>query len=332
MSTTMKAIVYHEYGSPDVLHITEMEKPTPKDNDILIKIVARSVNYGDIAARDFPNVKFNMPAILGVIARLSFGWNKPRSHVLGSEFAGIVEAVGNAVTKFKEGDHVFGYLSQNMGANAEYITIAENGMVTHKPENVSFEEAAAIPYGALTAYNLLKRVDIQAGQKVLINGASGSIGAAAVRLAKYYGAEVTGVSGARSNRYVEALGADHVIDYKKEDFTQNGEQYDVVMDILGRSSFKAVKRVLKANGRYLLASFKMKQVFQSIRTSFGSGRKVIVALSLESAEDLEFIRTLIEEGHYKAIVDRCFPFDQAAEAHRYYESGQKQGSVIIQTV
>ena len=328
----MKAIVYTQYGSPDVLQLKEVEKPTPKDHELLIRIFATQVNFGDILARKFNTTSprnFTMPALLWLPARLAFGFSKPRKTILGSEFAGEVETVGNAVTRFKPGDQVFGYRGASLGTNAEYLCMPEDGTVTALPSNMSYEEAATVPYGALTARNLLKKVTIQRGQKVLINGASGSIGSAAVQLAKHYGAEVTGVCSTPRVGFVKSLGADHVIDYTQEDFTRNGETYDLIFDILGKSSFARCKGSLTPNGRDLLASFKMKQLFQMLWTSLVSSKKVICALSFEKQEDLVHIRELVEAGAIKTVIDRRYPLDQAAEAHRYVEAGQKTGSVVI---
>jgi NADPH:quinone reductase-like Zn-dependent oxidoreductase len=328
----MKAIVYTEYGSPDVLHLAEVEKPTPKDNEVLIKIYAVSINYGDIAARNFkgtPPNKFNMTFLFWFLARISFGWNKPKNDILGSELAGVIESVGKDVKSFKAGDQVFGYRGQSQRANAEYVCMAENGMVAIKPSNMIYEEAALVPYGALTALNLLRKVNIQPGQKVLINGASGAIGSAAIQLAKYYGAEVTGVAGTPRLEFMKALGADKVIDYTKEDFTKNGETYDLIFDILGRSSFAQCKNSLNPNGCYLLASFKMKQLFQMLWTSKIGDKKVICALSGEKIADLHFIKELIEAGQIKSIIDKRYLLEHAAEAHRYMESGNKKGNVVI---
>jgi NADPH:quinone reductase-like Zn-dependent oxidoreductase len=328
----MKAIVYTEYGSPDVLRLTEVAKPAPRDNEVLIRIHATPVNFGDLFARNFKSItprKFNMPLLFWLPVRLAFGFNKPKKNILGSEFAGEVEAVGAAVTRFKQGDQVFGYRGQSMGAYAEYVCLPETGVLAIKPMNMTYEEAATVPYGALTALSLLRKVNLQRGQKVLINGASGGIGAAAVQLAKYFGAEVTGVCSTPRVGFVKALGADTVIDYTKEDFTRNGETYDLIFDILGKSSFTRGKRSLKPNGHYLFASFKMKQLAQMLWTKIAGGPKVICALSSEKAEDLTFIKELIEAGQYKAIIDKRYPLAQTAEAHRYVEAGQKQGSVVI---
>jgi len=216
-----------------------------------------------------------------------------------------------------------------MGAYAEYLCIPEDGLVALKPANMTYEKATAIPYGALTALSLLRKANIQPGQKVLINGASGSIGSAAVQLAKYFGAEVTGVCGTPRLEYVKALGADKVIDYTREDFTRNGETYDLIFDILGKSSFSSCKNSLKQNGIYLLASFKMKQLLQMLWTSIRGGKKVICALSSENPKDLIFIKDLVEGGNIKSIIDRCYPLEQTDEAHRYVETGYKTGSVVI---
>ncbi len=328
----MKAVVYTEYGPPDVLHLKEMEKPAPRDNEILIRNHATTVNIGDIWARNFKEItpsRFTMPLPLWLPSRIYFGFTKPRINILGSEFAGEVEAVGQGVTRFRKDDQVFGYRGQSMGANAEYLCVPENGLVAIKPANMTYEEAATVPYGALTALSLLRKVNIHRGQKVLINGASGGIGSAAVQLARHFGAEVTGVCGTPRLEFVKALGADKVIDYTREDFTKNGETYDLIFDILGKSSFSSCQNSLKPNGIYLLASFKMKQLFQMLWTSMRNGKKVICALSSESPEDLVLVKRLIEEGKIRSIIDRRYPLEQIAEAHRYVEKGYKTGSVII---
>lgn len=328
----MKAILHEEFGPPDVLQIKEVEKPVPGDNEILIRVCATSVNYGDVIARNFRSVtprKFNMPFLFWLIARISFGLTKPKINILGSEFAGEVEAVGKDVRRFKAGDQVFGYRGQSMGAYTEYLCMPEDGVVALKPANMTYEEAAVVPSGGMTALHILRKVNIQRGQKVLINGASGGIGSIAVQLTREAGAEVTGVCGTPRLEFVKSLGADHVIDYTQEDFTQNGETYDLIFDVLGRSSFSRCKSSLKPNGRYLLASFKMKQLFQMAWTSITGGKKVLCVLSPQSSEDLGCLKELIEAGKIKSVIDRSFPLEQAAEAHRYVENGRKQGNVVI---
>ena len=275
----MKAIVSTEYGPPDVLHLKEVEKPASGDNQVLIRVYATSVNYGDLVARNFREIsprKFNMPLLFWLLAKISFGLSKPRITILGSELAGEIEAVGRDVKRFKKGDRVFGYPGQTFGAYAEYVCMPENGVLAIKPANMTYEEAAVVPYGAIMALNLLRKVNVQPGQKVLINGASGGIGSAAVQIAKYFGAEVTGVCGTPRLEFVKSLGADKVIDYTREDFTQNGETYDLIFDILGKSPFSKCRRSLKPNGIHLLASFKMKQLFQMLWTSrMGAGESCV---------------------------------------------------------
>ncbi len=328
----MKAVTFTQYGPPDVLKLTEVATPVPKAHEILIKIHATTVNVGDLWTRNFKAIaprQFSMPLPMWFAARLIFGFNKPKINILGAEFAGEVTVVGDKVTRFKPGDQLFGYRGPAFGANAEYLAMPETGLVALKPANITFAEAATVPYGAMTALNLLRKVHLQPGQKILINGASGGIGSYAVQLAKQYGAEVTGVCSTPRLALVKTLGADHVIDYTQEDFTQNGEKYDVVFDILGRSSFARVKNSLTANGRYLLASFKTPQLWQMLMTAMTDGPKVICALSTESLADLTHIKAMVEAGQLKAVIDRCFPLAQIAEAHRYVEAGEKKGSVVI---
>lgn len=328
----MKAIIYTEYGSPDVLHVGEVAKPTPKDNEVLIKIHAAPVNFGDRIARNFRQVtprSFSMPAAFWLMTKLVLGVTRPKRQVLGSEFAGKVEAVGKSVTRFKVGDDVFGYPSMNFGAYAEYLCMPENGLLALKPGGMTDEQAAAVPYGALTALTLLRKVNVQKGQKVLINGASGAIGSYAVQLARYFGAEVTGVCGTPRVELVKSLGAQHVIDYTRVDFTTRGETYDVIFDVLGKSSFSRVKRALTPTGTYLRVSFKVKHLLQMLWTSRRPGKRVLCAMSNERPEDLRLIKDLIEAGDLRSVVDRCYPMEQAADAHRYAESGEQRGHVVI---
>ena len=328
----MKAILSTKYGSPDVLQLKEIEKPAPKDNEVLIRVQATSVNYGDILARNFKEIsprEFNMPFIFWLLAKISFGLTKPNITILGSEFSGEIEATGKDVKTFKPGDQVFGFPGQSMGAYAEYLCLPENGVVAIKPANMRYEEAAVVPYGALMALSLLRKANLQPGQKVLINGASGGIGSAAVQIARHLGAEVTGVCGTPRINFVKSLGAARVIDYTKEDFTQNGETYDLIFDILGKSSFSRCKNSLKPNGQYLLASFKMKQLLQMLWTSMSGSKRVICAIAPGSVEDLYSVKELIEAGKIKAVIDRRFTLEETAEAHRYIEAGQRTGSVVI---
>ena len=328
----MKAVIYTEFGPPEVLHLAERPKPVPRDNDVLIRVHATPVAYGDLLARNFKAVsrrEFNMPLPLLLPMRIYFGFNKPKVNILGSEFAGEIEAVGSSVTRFKPGDQVMGYLGQRMGAYAEYVCMAENGSLALKPATMSHAEAAAVPYGAIMAMSLLRHGGVQPGHRVLINGASGGIGSAAVQLAKHYGAHVTGVCGAPRMKYVKALGADQVIDYTREDFTKNGDTYDLILDILGKSSFARCKASLKPAGIYLPASFKTKALMQMLWTKLAGGKKVICAMADENPENLVFVKGLIEAGEYKSMIDRCFPLEQAAEAHRYAEAGHKTGNVVI---
>lgn len=328
----MKAIVYTEYGPPDVLKLKEVEKPVLKDNEILVRIHATPISFGDKLVRNLKAVtpeKFHMPFLFWLLAKMYFGFRRPRIIILGSEFSGEIEAVGRDVKRFKAGDAVFGYCGQSMGAYAEYLCMPEKGVLAPKPANMTYEEAAAVPYGAIMALSLLRKQNIGPGQKVLVNGASGGIGPFVVQLAKHYGAEVTGVCGTPRMEYVKSLGAGKVIDYTKEDFSDSNETYDVIVDILGKGSFSRIKRALKPDGRWLLVSFKTKKILQMLWTSLFASKKVICVLSGEKAEDLVFIKELIEAGKIKTVIDKCFPLAQAAEAHRYVETGHKKGSVVI---
>jgi NADPH:quinone reductase-like Zn-dependent oxidoreductase len=328
----MKAVVCTKYGPPDVLQLKEVENPAPKDHELLVRVHATSVQYGDLVARNFKDIsprQFNMPLLFWLFAKLSFGFRKPKITILGGEFAGEVEAVGKEVQSFQPGDPVFGYLGQSMGAYAEYLSMPEDGCLTIKPANMTYEEAATVPYGAIMALGLLRKAHIQPGHKVLINGASGAIGSAAVQLARSYGADVTGVCSTPGVALVESLGADRVIDYTREDFTQRDETYDLIFDVLGKAAFSRCKRVLKPNGIHLFASFKTKQLLQMLWTARIGSKRVICALAPGSREDLLAVKELIEAGKVKAAIDKRFPLEQTAEAHRYVENGYKEGSVVI---
>ena len=300
----MKAIVASKYGGPEVFQLKEIEKPTPKDNEVLIKVYATTVTAADFRMRSF-----TVPAAVWIPARLALGITKPRQPIYGSELSGKVEAVGKDVTRFKVGDEVFAStLTENFGAYAEYKCLPEKAMVAIKPTNITYEEAAALPIGATTALRMLQKGDIQRGQKVLIYGASGSVGTYAVQLAKYFGAEVTGVCSTSNIEMVKSLGADHVIDYTEEDFSSMEERYDIIFDTLAKFPKSQYLKVLKPNGTYVsMARLSTK----------------------ESMDNLIFIKELIEEGEIKAFIDRCYPLEDMVEAHRYVDLGHKKGNVVI---
>ena len=322
----MKAIVYTEYGPPDVLQLKEVEKPTPKDNEVLIKVHATTVTTADSNARNFVFV----PSGFGFLSRLLFGLRKPRKKIIGAVLAGEIEAVGKEVKVFKEGDQVFGTAGSGLGAYAEYICLPEEGVLAIKPANMTYEEAAAVFFGASAALFFLRdKGNVQSGQKVLINGASGSVGTAAVQLAKYYGAEVTGVCSTTNLELVKSLGADKAIDYTKEDFTKNGEVYDFILDTVGNVSFSRLKSSLKQQGIYLAVAGGLSEMVQMLWTTVVGSKKVLAGPAPERAEDLVFLRELIEAGQLIAVIDRRYPMEQIAEAHRYVDKGHKKGNVVI---
>lgn len=323
----MKAIVYTKYGLPDVLHLEEVKKPTPKDNEVLIKVHATSVTAGDCNARGFVFV----PPGFGFLSRLMFGLRKPNQTILGLELSGEIVAVGKDVKQFKKGDLIFGNACEKFGAYAEYVCLAENAVLVMKPANITFEEAASIPFGATTALYFLRNVaKLQRGQKVLIIGASGCTGVYAVQLARFYEAEVTGVCSTANVELVKSLGADKVIDYTQEDFTQNGEIYDVIIDMVaGNASFARYKASLKPNGLYLAGAGGLKEFSQMAWTALTGGKKVIAAMAPDRVEDLVFLKELLEAGKLKPVIDRRYPLEQTAEAHRYADTGHKRGSVVI---
>lgn len=322
----MKAMIWTQYGSPDVLQLQEVVKPVPKDNEVLVKVHAATVTAGDCEAR---NLKF--PLWLAIPLRLFIGFTKPtRVTILGQELAGEVEAVGKDVTRFKQGDQVFGTPGLSIGAYAEYVCLpeaSEDVTLAIKPANMTYEEAAAVPTGAFEALHFMRKGDIQPGHKVLINGAGGSIGTAAMQLAKHFGAQVTGVDSTPKLDMLRAIGADSVIDYTQEDFTRSGLTYDVILDVVGKNSLSRMIQSLKPNGRYIVANPRLSLLFRGLWIS--ERKKVLLSAAPRKTEDLILLKALIEAGKLKTVIDRTYPLEQTAEAHRYVETGQKRGNVII---
>ncbi|KOP75435.1 NADPH:quinone reductase [Bacillus sp. FJAT-21351] len=300
----MKAMVCTKYGKPDVLQLQEVEKPIPKENEILIKIYATTVTSGDCRVRSF-----NSPLLLWLPMRIVLGLRKPRKSILGVELAGEVEDAGKNVTRFKKGDQLFAMTGMKFGGYAEYICLPEKGTIAVKPENVTYEEAASISFGGTTALHFFRKGTIQTGQKVLIYGASGAVGTAAVQLASYYGAEVTGVCSAKNSELVKSLGADRVIDYQNENFTEKQEKYDLIFDAVGKITKNQCKAALALNGRFVSVE--------------GQG------IAKVQTKDLLLLKKLIEEGQIKSVIDRCYSLEQVPEAHEYVETGHKIGSVVV---
>ncbi|MED3687342.1 NAD(P)-dependent alcohol dehydrogenase [Peribacillus butanolivorans] len=320
----MKAIVYTKYGPPDVLQLKEVKKPTPKKNEILVKVKATTVTVADIRSRSF-----TVPLSVWLPARITLGFRRPKKAILGLELSGEVESVGKDVKQFKEGDQVFAASQVGYGAYAEYKCLPENGPVSIKPNNLSFEEAAAIPIGARTALFYLRKANIKSGQRVLVYGASGSVGSYAVQIAKYFGAEVTGVCSTTNLELVKSLGADQVIDYTREDFSSIGETYDVIFEAVDKSSFSACMKSLKKDGTYINVTVPLPGV-RMLWTKLTSNRKLILGQnSPENSEALNFLKELVETGKLKVVIDRYYAIEEIVEAHRYVEKGHKKGNVVI---
>jgi NADPH:quinone reductase-like Zn-dependent oxidoreductase len=328
---SMKAIIWTKYGSPDVLQLGDVETPTPKDNEVLIKVLAANASRTDT---EFRNLKLPFPFAFPI--RLYLGVLRPtRVRILGTEFAGEILTIGKNVTEYNVGDQVYGYTGFKMGAYAEYICLPEkpvaelDGVMSKRPTNITYEEAASVPFGGIEALHSLDRVNIQRGQKVLIVGAGGSIGTHSVQLAKHYGAEVTGVDSGGKLDMLRSIGADHVIDYTQEDYTKNGQNYDVIMDTIGGSPFAGSVRSLNENGTYLNVNPTMLHRLQ-VGWSKGKSNKKLLSWEGEySTKKLLKLKELIEAGTIKPVVDRTYPLEQIAEAHRYVETDQKKGNVVI---
>lgn len=317
----MKAFVYTKYGPPEVLQLKEVEKPTPKENEILIKIKATTVTVADIRVRGF-----KVPFAFWLPARIALGFRHPKKSILGMELAGEVESVGKDVKLFKEGDQVF---AAGFGAYAEYICLPEDGAVSIKPQNISYEESAAMPIGAITALYYLRKASIKSGQKVLIYGASGSVGTYAVQIAKYFGAEVTGVCSTTNLELVSSLGADKVIDYTVDDFSSNGETYDVIFEAVDKSSVSACMRSLKKDGTYINITKPLPDLHM-LRAKLTTSKKMLLSQnSQERSEALNFLKELVETGKLKVAIDRNYAFEEIVEAHKYVEKGHKKGNVVI---
>jgi NADPH:quinone reductase-like Zn-dependent oxidoreductase len=321
----MKAMVLTKFGPPDVLQLREVAKPVPKDHEVLVRIHATTVTAGDCQLR-------GLPLVLRLPARIIVGLLRSRPIIIGQELAGEIEATGKEVTRFQKGDQVFAWTGLRLGAYAEYKCLPEDGVMAIKPTNMTYEEAATLPVGGLEAVYFLRKGRIRQGEKVLINGAGGTIGTFAVQLAKYFGAEVTAVDSTGKLDMLRSLGADHVIDYTREDFTKRGETYDVIFDVIGKSSYARCVRSLKPSGRYLLGN---PRPFQKARGRWTARRSSISVIpwtsrsASEYAEDIGFLKELVAAGKIQPTIDRHYPLEALAEAHRYVDTGQKKGNVVI---
>jgi len=317
----MKAAVFNKYGGPEVLSIEEIDKPVPKEDEVLIKVNASSVTSGDSRLRRADPF----------LVRLVYGLFTPKKNMVpGNELSGEIEDTGKEVSRFKKGDRVYGQTGMKLGANAEYKCIAEDGPLAHIPQGLSFEEAAAIPFGGGSALHFLKAGNIQRGQKVLVYGASGSLGTAAVQLAKYFDAEVTGVCSTVNLELVKSLGAKRVLDYISDDFTLTGEKYDLIFDTVGKSPFYDCVRSLNNKGIFLRAvSMDLPTVLRGIWVSMTTGKKVIGGVVSEKKESLAFLNKIIGEGKFKSVIDKVYPLNQIAEAHAYVDEGHKKGNVVL---
>ena len=319
----MKAIFCTAYGPADVLQLVDLETPTPKRDQVLVKIIASTVTFGDCEIRNL-----TLPLWTRFPVRMIMGYRKPKRLIPGMEFSGVVESCGPGVTNFKPGDEIFGSTGMGMGGNAEYICLPTKTLA-HKPVGVSFEDAATIPVGGINALHFLRKTNLQPGQKVLVIGAGGSIGSWAVLLAKYYGAEVTAIDHTEKLSMLTSIGADHVIDYTKNDFSKGTVKYDVIFDAVYSSSFSKCVNTLTDEGWYLMANTSPGRMLKGAWLNRTSTKKTVFSLAAENKEDLEFLADLISKKKIKPVIDRAYPLDKTIEAHRYVEQGLKKGSVII---
>lgn len=320
----MKAIVYEQYGAPDVLQIKEVEKPKPTHNEVLIQIHATTVTSGDCRVRSL-----NVPAGFGLMMRLIFGFTKPKQPILGTELAGVVVDVGRDVSQFKVGEHVFGFSDMKMGCHAEYKCMSEDALIQPKPANLGFDEAAALSFGGTAALDFFRRTKLAKGERVLINGASGAVGLAAVQLAKHIGAHVTGVCSTANVDLVMSVGADRVIDRTIADFTKMGEIYDVIVDTVGNAPFSRCSASLKVDGLLLMVIADLQDMLLAPWVAMTSRKKIIAGPVASSKDDLQFLARLAAAGEYKSIIDKRYPFEKIVEAHRYVDTGRKRGNVVV---
>jgi len=320
----MRVAAYERYGPPDVVQLIEVEKPTPRDGEVLIRVRATTVNSADWRVRSL-----DVPDGFRLLSRLFFGYWKPRQPILGTELAGTIEAVGAGVTKFKVGDDVFAFSGVHMGCHAEYKCMPEDGRVVPKPKNISYDEAAALSFGGTTALSFFRRAKLQRGETVLVNGASGAVGVALVQLAKHFGAEVTAVCSGANAELVRSLGATRVIDYTKEDFSKNGETYDVIVDTTGTAPFSRCQGSLKGGGRLLLILAGLGETLRAPWISLWGDKRVIAGPASEDVDDLRLLAELTSADKFRPVIDCRYPFDQIVEANRYVDTGRKRGSVVV---
>jgi NADPH:quinone reductase-like Zn-dependent oxidoreductase len=321
----MKAIVCQRYGPPEVLQCREVPKPDPRDHEVLIRIRATTVTSADCRVRGL-----DMPRGFELLARLALGFSGPRQPILGTEFAGDVEAVGARVRRFKPGDAVFALGGAGMGGYAEYRCMPEGGCLAIRPGNLAVDEAAALSFGGTTALDFLRRAQLRQGEKILINGASGGVGTAAVQLARHFGADVTAVCSSANADLVRSLGARRVIDYTREDFTRDGQTYDLIMDVVGTAPFARCKGSLKEKARLLLVLATLPQMLAIAWQRLRGPQRIIAGPAIEQAEDLQFLAELAQAGEFKPVIDRRYPFEQMVQAHRYVGTGRKRGNVVVQ--